>query len=87
MQQNRKNVEMALKEKEKRTGELRTRLLELKASQERVTDKLERVKGEQAKLKSILEERTVSVMNTRQEASKLRPYAEQSPGALEQSFR
>jgi len=87
MQQNRKNVEMALKEKEKRTGELRTRLLELKASQERVTDKLERVKGEQAKLKSILEERTVSVMNTRQEASKLRPYAEQSPAALEQSLR
>lgn len=87
MQQNRKNVEMALKEKEKRTGELRTRLLELKASQERVTDKLERVKGDQAKLKSILEERTVSVMNTRQEANKLRPYAEQSPAALEQSLR
>jgi len=87
MQQNRKNVEAALKEKEKRTGELRTRLLELKASQERVTDKLERVKGEQAKLKSVLEERTVSVMNTRQEANKLRPYAEQSPAVLEQSLR
>jgi kinetochore protein Nuf2 len=87
MQQNRKNVESALKEKEKRTGELRTRLLELKASQERVTDKLERVKGEQAKLKSVLEERTVSVMNTRQEASKLRPYTEQSPAVLEQSLR
>lgn len=87
MQQNRKNVEAALKEKEKRTGELRTRLLELKASQERVTEKLERVKGEQARLKSVLEERTVSVMNTRQEANKLRPYADQSPDALEKSLR
>jgi kinetochore protein Nuf2 len=87
MQQNRKNVEQALKEKEKRTGELRTRLLELKASQERVTDKLERVKGEQAKLKSTLEDRTASVMNTRQEANKLRPYTEQSPAILEQSLR
>jgi kinetochore protein Nuf2 len=78
---------VALKEKEKRTGELRTRLLELKASQERVTDKLERVKGEQAKLKSILEERTVAVINTRAEANKLRPYTEQSPAVLEQSLR
>lgn len=87
MQQNRKNVEAALREKEKRTNELRNRLLELKASQERVTDRLERVKTEQASLKKILEERTTTVMNTRTEANKLRPYTEQSPAALEQSLR
>ncbi|OQO09671.1 hypothetical protein B0A48_05073 [Cryoendolithus antarcticus] len=87
MQQNRKNVEQALRDKEKRTGELRTRLLELKASQERVTDKLERVKSEQAKFKAMLEERTVAVMNTRQDANKLRPYTEQSPAVLELSLR
>ena len=87
MQQNRKNVEQAIKDKEKRNQELKTRLLELKKGQERVSEKLERVKGEQARLKTMLEERTVSVMNTRHEASKLRPYTEQSPAVLEQSLR
>lgn len=87
MQQNRNNVEQALRDKEARTRELRTRLLELKASQERVTDKLEGVKGEQARLKTMLEERNLAVMNTRQEANKLRPYTEQSPAGLEQSLR
>lgn len=87
MQRNRTNVELALQEKEKRTRELRTRLLELKASQERVTEKLEAVKTEQAKWKSTLEERNVAILSVRQETGKLRPYIEQSPAALEQSLR
>ena len=87
MQQNRKNVEQAIKDKEKRNQDLKTRLLELKKSQERVTEKLERVKGEQGRLKTLLEEKTTTVMNTRQEANKLRPYTEQSPAALEQALR
>ena len=87
MQQNRKNVEQAIKDKEKRNQELKTRLLELKKSQERVTEKLERVKGEQGRLKTLLEDKTTTVMNTRQEANKLRPYTEQSPAVLELSLR
>lgn len=87
MQQNRKNVEQAIKDKEKRNQELKTRLLELRKSQERVTEKLERVKGEQDRLKTLFQEKTMTVMNTRQEANKLRPYTEQSPDVLEKSLR
>ena len=87
MQQNRKNVEQAIIEKEKRNQDLKTRLLELKKSQERVTEKLERVKSEQSRLKTLLEGKTTTVMNTRLEANKLRPYTEQSPAVLEQSLR
>ena len=56
MQQNRKNVEQAIKDKEKRNQELKTRLLELQKAQTVVTEKLERVKGEQARLKAFLED-------------------------------
>lgn len=87
MQQNRKNVEQAIRDKEKRSQELKARLLELKKTQERMTEKLDRVKGEQGRMKSLLEDRTAAVMNMRQEASKLRPYTEQSPAILEQSLR
>ncbi|KAK0270312.1 kinetochore-associated Ndc80 complex subunit nuf2 [Friedmanniomyces endolithicus] len=87
MQQNRKNVEQAIQDKERRNQELKTRLLELKKSQERVTEKLERVKSEQGRLKALLEDRSLAVMNARQDASKLRPYTEQSPAVLEQSLR
>jgi kinetochore protein Nuf2 len=87
MQQNRKNAEQAIKDKEKRSQDLKARLLELKKAQERVTEKLERVKGEQSRMKSLLEDKTTAVMNMRQEASKLRPYTEQSPAVLEQSLR
>ncbi|TKA41971.1 hypothetical protein B0A54_06652 [Friedmanniomyces endolithicus] len=87
MQQNRTNVEQAIRDKERRNQELKTRLLELKKSQERVTEKLERVKSEQGRLKALLEDRSLAVMNARQDASKLRPYTEQSPAVLEQSLR
>ncbi|TKA76124.1 hypothetical protein B0A55_03248 [Friedmanniomyces simplex] len=87
MQQNRQNVEQAIKDKERRNQELKTRLLELKRAQERVTEKLELVKGEQSRLKTLLEDKSTAVMSARQEASKLRPYTEQSPAVLEQSLR
>ncbi|KAK5130657.1 hypothetical protein LTR08_001867 [Meristemomyces frigidus] len=87
MQQNRKNIEQAIKDKERRNQELKTRLLELKKAQEPMTEKLKRVKGEQGRLKTLLEDKTTAVMNTRQEANKLRPYADQSPAVLEQSLR
>lgn len=87
MQQNRKNVEQAIRDKEKRHQELKTRLLELSKATERVTEKLERVKGEQSRLKTLLEDKTVAVMNTQSEANKLRPYTEQSPAVLEDSLQ
>ncbi|KJX96517.1 kinetochore protein nuf2 [Zymoseptoria brevis] len=87
MQHNRANVEAALAEKERKASDLKTRLLELKKSQERVTERLERVKADQSRLKSLLEDKTSTVMQTRTEANKLRPYTEQSPANLEQSLR
>lgn len=87
MQRNRKNVEQAMREKEKRNSELKTRLLELKKGQERVADKLERAKAEQSRLKAALEEKNTQAMAVRKEADKLRPYTQQSPAALETSLR
>ncbi|KAK5695064.1 kinetochore-associated Ndc80 complex subunit nuf2 [Elasticomyces elasticus] len=87
MQQNRKNVEQAIVDKERRNEELRTRLLELSKAQARVTEKSERLKDEQKRLKTMLEDKSTAVINARQEASKLRPYTEQSPAVLEQSLR
>ncbi|KAK5165244.1 kinetochore-associated Ndc80 complex subunit nuf2 [Saxophila tyrrhenica] len=87
MQQNRKNVEQAIRDKEKRNEDLKTRLYELNKAQKVVHEKLERVKEEQNRLKVALQDKTTAVMTTRQEASKLRPYTEQSPAVLEQSLQ
>lgn len=87
MQQNRKNVEQAIKDKEKRNDELKTKLLQLSESQKQIIEKHARIKGEQARLKALLEEKTASLMTVRQEAVKLRPYTEQSPAVLEQALR
>lgn len=87
MQRNRKNAEQAMRDKEKRNSELKARLLELKKSQERVTDKLDRVKGEQSRLKAVCEEKVMQAQVVRKEAEKLRPYTQQSPAVLEQSLR
>lgn len=87
MQRNRKTFEQAMRDKEARNSELKTRLLELKKGQERVAEKLDRVKSEQSRLKAVLEEKNVTAMNVRKEAEKLRPYTQQSPAALEQSLR
>lgn len=87
LERNRIAVERQLQEREKRNTELRQRLLELKKSQERVAEKLERVKEEQSHLKGVLEEKTTTTMSVKQEAAKLKPYASQSPAALEASLR
>jgi kinetochore protein Nuf2 len=76
-----------VREKEKRNSELKQRLLDLKKAQERVQDKIERAKEEQNNLRRILEEKTATTMSAKQEASKLRPYTQQSPAVLEESLR
>lgn len=87
MQRNRANVEQAIKDKEKRSQELKTRLLDLKRGQERVAEKLERAKAEQARLRAMLEEKTNAAVSLRRDADKLRPYTQQSPAVLEQNLR
>jgi kinetochore protein Nuf2 len=87
LQKNRKSTETALKEKEKRTSELKQRLLDLKKGQERVAEKLELARQEQQRLKTVLEDKTTNAMNLRQDAAKLRPYTQQSPQALENALR
>ena len=86
MQRNRKDVEQAIREKEQKNLELKNRLLELKQAQVNVTERHNRIKEESARLKTVLEEKTAAVMDTRQEASKLRPYTEQSQATLERSL-
>ncbi|EMC91593.1 hypothetical protein BAUCODRAFT_38701 [Baudoinia panamericana UAMH 10762] len=87
MQRNRKDVEQALEDKGRREAEMKTKLLELRKAQTRVEEKVRSVKAEQNRLKALLEDQTTAVLTMRQEASKLRPYAEQSPAVLEQSLR
>ncbi|KAF2857731.1 Nuf2 like protein [Piedraia hortae CBS 480.64] len=87
LQENRKNVEKTLKEKEQRSMELKTRLLELKKVQEGVSEKLEQIKGEQNRLKHLLEQKTMAILNQKAEANRIRPYTEQSPAKLEESLQ
>ena len=73
--------------KERKKAKLKDVLNGLKADQERVIEALERVRGEQSKFKSSLEEKTTKTIASRQAVEKLRPYAEQSPQALEASLQ
>lgn len=82
----RKTMEVQVKEKTRRNDELKSRLLELKKGQERVAERLERVRGDKAKLTATLEERTEKCLGVRQESEKLRPYVLQSPAALQASL-
>lgn len=83
MKRNRKAMEMAVKEKTKRNDELKSRLLELRKGQERVSEQLERAKTEKSKSQSVLQEKTERLVKTRQECEKLKPYVLQSPAALQ----
>jgi kinetochore protein Nuf2 len=87
LERNKRNTDALLAAKEKRNAELKTRLLELKRGQERVSERLERERAIQARAKADLEDRTRRALETRAEADKLRPYASQSPGALESQLR
>lgn len=83
MKRERKSMDLHVKEKTKRNDELKTRLLELKKGQERIAERLERVRAEKGRLTGFLEERTERCLGVRQESAKLRPYVLQSPAALQ----
>ena len=83
MRYQRKSQELQVKEKTKRNDELKARLLELKKGQERVAERLERVRNEKGRLQGTLEEKTERCHFVKQESEKLRPYVSQSPAALE----
>lgn len=82
----RKTMEVHVKEKTRRNDELKSRLLELKKGQERVAERLERVRGDKARLTATLEERTERCLGVRHESEKLRPYVLQSPAVLQASL-
>ncbi|OJD13340.1 hypothetical protein AJ78_06198 [Emergomyces pasteurianus Ep9510] len=86
MSRQQKAMEGPVNEKIKRNDELKVRLLELRRSQERVAESLERVKVEKARKQTYLEEMTEKVLKSRQESEKLRPYVLQSPATLQASL-
>ena len=86
MQRSRKAMEIQVKEKVRRNDELKTRLLELRKGQDKIAERLERVKGEKARATELLEDKTALTLAAKQESSKLRPYVLQSPAALQSSL-
>ncbi|KAI9836605.1 MAG: kinetochore-associated Ndc80 complex subunit nuf2 [Sarea resinae] len=86
MKHNRKAMEGQIKEKIKRNDELKARLLELKKGQEKVAERLERARGEKGRMTGILEDKTATTIDVRQESAKLKPYVLQSPAALQASL-
>ncbi|KAI4132975.1 MAG: hypothetical protein LQ338_000442 [Usnochroma carphineum] len=86
MKRERKSKDVLAKEKTKRNDELKARLLELKRGQERIAERLEKVKSEKGRLTGQLEEKTEKCLGIRQESEKLRPYVLQSPAALQQNL-
>lgn len=83
MKAQRKTMDVLVKEKTKRNDELKVRLLELKAEQERVVEWLEKSKSEKGRLAGALETKTEKRLGVQQESEKLRPYVLQSPVALQ----
>jgi kinetochore protein Nuf2 len=83
MKRNNKALKNAADEKVARNNELKARLIELKKGQERVAEQLERAKSDKSRSQSLLEEKTERLLRSRQEGEKLRPYALQSPVALQ----
>ena len=61
----RKLMDQQEKEKTKRNDELKQRLLELKKGQERVAERLERVRGEKTRLTGTLEDRIEKCLGVR----------------------
>ncbi|KAK2737198.1 kinetochore-associated Ndc80 complex subunit nuf2 [Onygenales sp. PD_40] len=86
MRRQQKAMEGPVNEKIKRNDELKVRLLELRRSQERIAESLERVKAEKARKQAFLEEMTEKILKSRQESEKLRPYVLQSPATLQSSL-
>ncbi|KAI9894995.1 MAG: kinetochore-associated Ndc80 complex subunit nuf2 [Vezdaea aestivalis] len=86
LKQGRGAAESAAASKIARNDALKARLLELRKGQETVSDRLEAVRTEKARLTARLEDKTAAALAVKQEASKLRPYASQSPSALQASL-
>ena len=86
MRRNRKALVNISKEKAKRNDELIARLRELKDSQTRIAEQLERVRADKKRGEKTLEERTEKLLTSRQESEKLRPYVLQSPALLQESL-
>ena len=87
LERNRHATQKLMEEKEKRNNELKSRLKELQRRQEIVVEKLATAKEEQNRLKSLLEQRVEAKELAQREVLKLKPYAQQSPTALEDSLR
>ena len=86
MKRSRKAIEGQVKEKVKRNDELKARLLELRKVQEKVAERLERVRGDKDRHAGVLEEKTANALSVKHECAKLRPYMLQSPAALQSSL-
>ena len=76
-------MESQVKEKTKRNEESKARLLDLKRGQEKVAERLAKVKSDKERLMHTLEERTERCIVLKQDSEKLRPYAQQSSSALQ----
>ncbi|KAJ2904399.1 Nuf2 family protein [Zalerion maritima] len=83
---NRRDMEVSVREKTTRNEEFKKRLLELNRTQGHVTTRLEETKQKRMDLQAGVEEKTTTKIQLKQEATKLRPYATQSPGALQESL-
>ena len=80
-------MEVQMKEKVKKNEELKARLMQLKSGQEKISEKMEKIKGEKGRLVTTYDERKERCMVFRQESEKLRPYALQSSAALQSSLK
>jgi kinetochore protein Nuf2 len=87
LERNRRSVEALIADKQKRYQALKDRLLELKDVQGRVTERLDKIREDQARLRSAMEEANAAKTAAEQDSQKLRPYSEQSPVALENSLK
>ncbi|KAG7133930.1 kinetochore protein nuf2 like [Verticillium longisporum] len=83
MKRTRRAREAQMREKTLRNEDLKKTLLDLRRNQERVAARLEEARLRKTALAARLEDRTAAKLATRQESAKLRPYASQSPTALQ----
>ncbi|KKF96213.1 putative kinetochore protein nuf-2 [Ceratocystis platani] len=86
MRINRQAMEVQVREKQMRNEELKKTLLELRRNQEKVAMHLEEAKVKKGELATELEAKTATKLMLKQDSAKLRPYASQSPSALQASL-
>ena len=79
-------MEEQVKEKMRRNDELKARLLKLHKAQDRMADRLERVKADKIRMTTALEDTTGAVVAVKQDAARLRAYVLESPAALRSSL-